>query len=202
MNHHLIYNLWAKIAQARIRYYNATAEKSGAVLAQVFSGFILTYHSRNPKRDITLFMQIHFADSRRDMQKKRGINYTDCIGGAHPSAVIVSFVPPGGYPFSFRASRGPLRHLHYRLNGFLRQALTCPLHYRQADGNRSVHVFATRKRSEELDAKIHDRGFGNGESRFPTWCNDHHRRGSVSVALQVANLSVTEAGAQPALYAK
>ena len=194
MNHHLVYNLWAKIAQARIRYYNATAEKSGAVLAQVFSGFILTYHSRNPKRNITLFMQIHFADSRRDMRNKRGITYTDCIGGGHPSAVIVSFVPPGGYPFPFRASRGPLRHLHYRLNGFLRQALNCPLPYRQADGTIGRFTFSPRAKDQKnWTLRSMTVGLETQNRDFRPGVTNHRQQGSVSVALQVANLSITTA---------
>ncbi|MGC9261647.1 MAG: hypothetical protein ACP5I8_16405 [Phycisphaerae bacterium] len=192
MNHHLVYNFWAKIAQARIHYYNTTAEKSGAVLAQVFSGFILKFHSRNPGHRITLFMQIHLADSRNWMGRTGGI--TDEQGAWTPAGAVLDFdlAPPGGYPFRFRSDRGPLHYLRYNLGLFLREVLAAkPPPCRQAGGTYYRLRFAGqvqnlknwRLTSMYVGLETENRDYRPG-------ARDHRPQGSVSVALQLAGLSV------------
>ena len=209
MNHPIIYNLWAKISQAHIRYYNSIAEKSGAVLAQVFTGFIFTMHSPHPADRITLFLQIPLTDSRNGkfwsqrMSSADGVTYQHCDSGKNGTVIIENIVPPGGCPLPFRAQRGPLQHLHYRLNTFLRAVLAHPLMFRNSHGdmqrlvytNQAHHLRNWTLNSIYVGLETENRDFRPGVT-------DHHSQGTVSVALQVANLSVMTKAAQLAHHAK
>ncbi len=192
MNHPIVYNIWAKISQAHILYYNAKAEKSGAVLAQVFSGFILKFHSRNPGRRMTLFMQIHMADSRSWMGKMGGITDEQASWSPAGAVLIVDIAPLGGYPFRFRADGGPLHHLHYNLGEFLRRILGArPPLCRQTDGPVHRLRFTNRvKRLKNWTLTSMYVGLETENRDCRKGSLNHAPQGTVSVALQVAGLSV------------
>ena len=196
MNHPIIYSLWAKIAQAHVRYYNPGAARSGAVVAQVFSGFILKFHSHNPRHRITLFMQIHMADSRSWLGRTGGI--TDKQGTWSPAGAVLDFdlAPPGGDPFRFRPDRGPLHYLRYNLRPFLEEVLSAkPPLCQQADGRDHHLTFMGRVRNLknwtltsvyvglETENRISRPGISN-----------HGPQGTVSVALQLMGLRVISDG--------
>ncbi|MGC8625667.1 MAG: hypothetical protein ACP5VQ_10460 [Phycisphaerae bacterium] len=209
MNHPIIYNLWAKISQAHISYYNSTAEKSGAVLAQVFTGFILSVQSSHPADRLTMFLQIPLADSRNGkFWSKRpsgasGVTYQHCVSGKSGTVIIENIAPPGGCPLPFRAQRGPLHHLHYRLNTFLRAVLAHPPMFRNSHGDMQRLVYTNHAHnlrnwilnSIYIGLETENRDYRKGVT-------DHHPQGTVSVALQVANLSVMTKAAQLAHHAK
>lgn len=192
MNRPVVYNLWAKISQAHISYNNSSAEKSGAVLAQVFSGFILKFHSRNPRRRITLFMQIHMADSRPWMGKTGGITDEQCTWTPAGAVLIADIAPPGGYPFHFRSDGGPLHHLHYLLNGFLREILAAqPPLCRRTDG--SVHDLKFTNRMTNLKNWTLNSVYVGLETEnrdYRPGVRDHQPQGSVEAGLQLSDLSV------------
>ncbi len=196
MNHPMIYSLGAKISQAHIRYYQAGAEKSGAVLAQVFSGFILSVRSSDPAHRITLFLQVPLADSRNGRfgapySGPGGICYQDCVSGKNGAVIIENIAPRGGCPLPFRPQRGPLRHFHYRLNDFLRTVLTHPPMFRNAHGHwqrfRYTHQ-AKQLKNWTLNSMYV--GLETENKDFRTGVTNHRPQGSVSVALQVANIRV------------
>ncbi len=201
MNHPIIYNLWAKISQAHIRYYNSSAEKSGAVLAQVFTGFIFSVPSVHPADRITLFLQIPLADSRdgkfggAPYGGRGGITYQLCDSGKNGTVITENIAAPGGCPLPFRPQRGPLRHFRYRLNSFLREALANPPMFRNSRGKMQRLVYtshAKNMKSWELASMYV--GLETENSDFRRGVTNHRPQGSVSVALQVANLRVmTEA---------
>ncbi len=204
MNRPIIYSLWAKISQARIRYYNSNAERSGAVLAQVFSGFILKYHSHNPRHRITLFMQIHMADSRSWLGRKGGI--TDKQGTWSPAGAVLDFdiAPPGGYPFRFRPYHGPLHYLRYNLCLFLREVLvTKPPLCIQADGL-DHHLMFTGRVQNLKNWTLTSMYVGlETENRIcRPGVSNHNPQGTVSVALQVANVRVMTEPSRAARHAK
>jgi hypothetical protein len=199
MNHPVVYNLRAKISQAHIRYYNSSAEKSGAVLAQVFSGFILKFHSRNPRQRITLFMQIHMADSRPWMGTTGEITDEQCTWNPAGAVLIADLAPPGGYPFHFRPDGGPLHHLHYLLNGFLSKILAAPPPLcRRTDG--SVHHLKFTNRMKNLKNWTLNSMYVGLETEnrdYRPGVRDHQPQGTVSVGLQVSDLSVVSEVARP-----
>jgi hypothetical protein len=197
MNHPIIYNLWAKISQAHIKYYNASAEKSGAVLAQVFTGFIFSMQSPRPADRITLFLQLPLADSRDGkfggarFGGPGGITYQHCVSGKNGTVIIENIAPPGGCPLPFRAQPGSLRHLHYDLNRFLRQVLAHPLTFRRPDGSLHRLMYtppAKHLRNWTLNSIYV--GLETENRDFRPGITDHRAQGTVSVALQVASLSV------------
>ena len=204
MNHPIIYSLWAKIAQAHVRYYNPGAARSGAVVAQVFSGFILKFHSHNPRHRITLFMQIHMADSRSWLGRTGGI--TDKQGTWSPAGAVLDFdiVPPGGYPFRFRRDRGPLHYLRYNLHSFLEEVLSAkPPLCRQA-GERGHHLAFTgrvRNLKHWTLASIYV-GLETENRISRPGISNHDPQGAVSVALQLAGLRVITAARRPSHRAK
>ncbi len=220
MNHSIVYNLWAKISQADVKYYNANAARNGAVLAMAFSGFILKFQGKNPGQTITLFMQIHLTDSRPWVRRKGGITYEQCASTPTGVVLIADIAPPGGEPFRFRTDSGPLHHLHYRLNSFLREVLDSKLPHCQAAAGTAlalIHhsMFTKRVRNLEdwtLDSMfvgletencdyrpVVQRHFSQkavGEGRIPSLVRPagdlfgHRPQGSVCVALQIAGVSV------------
>ncbi|MGC9260941.1 MAG: hypothetical protein ACP5I8_12830 [Phycisphaerae bacterium] len=115
MNHPIGYNLSAKISEAYATYDNPQAVTNGAVLAQVFSGFIL----QNANQGLTVFMQIMLADSRDGTGGNGGITYLSQSGNTY----IVDITPPGGNPLAFQTDVGPLQYLSYQLNPFFSEFL-------------------------------------------------------------------------------
>lgn len=197
MNHPIIYNLWAKISQAHIKYYNASAEKSGAVLAQVFTGFIFSMRSPHPAERITLFLQLPLADSRdgkfggAQFGGPGGITYQHCVSGKNGTVIIENIAPRGGCPLPFRAQSGPLRHLHYDLAMFLRQVLAHAPIYRKPNGVMHQLVYSDQaKNLKNWTINSMYIGLETENRDFRPGVTDHRAQGTVSVALQVENLSV------------
>ena len=198
MNHPLIYNLWAKIAQANIHYDNPQDARNGAVihngvvLAQILSGFILQCQSPNPADRITLFLQIPLSDSRSGPSKlKGGVTYKQGSCGAGGISICENITPPGGCPLPFHSQRGPLRHLRFNLNEFLRKVLANPPIVAESGGTAHRLVYTDRQKhlknwtlgSMYVGLETENRDYWPGTT-------DHHPQGSVSVALQIAGLSV------------
>ena len=209
MNHPVVYNLWAKLSQAHIKYYNAGAEKSGAVLAQVFTGFIFSMRSPHPADQITLFLQLPLADSRDDtlggkpLDGTGGVTYQHCDSGKNGTVIIENITPRGGCPLLFRAQRGPLRHLHYRLDKFLSAVLAHPPMFRNSLGNTQRLAYSNQARNLKnwtLDSMYV--GLETQNRDYRPGVTNHAPQGTVSVALQVANLSVMTEAAQLAHHAK
>ncbi len=192
MNQPIIYQLRAKISQAHIQYYNSDAKANGAVLAQVFSGFILQCHSTNPRKRITFFLQIPLCDSREGRTRGTGgITYSHCVRGADGSVIIENITPAGGYPLPFHSQRGPLRHLTYKLNGFLRQVLAHPPTFRESNG--AVHRLVYTAREKNLKNWTLNSMYVGLETEnrdFRPSSPNHAPQGTVTVALQLAGLSV------------
>lgn len=209
MNHPIIYNLWAKISQANIEYYNAGAEKSGAVLAQVFTGFIFSMQSLHPADRITLFLQLPLADSRNGkfggakFGGPGGVTYQHCVSEKNGTVIIENIAPPGGCPLPFRAQHGPLQHLHYRLNTFLRAVLAHPPMFRNSYGN--THRLAYTSHAQNMKNWTINSMYVGLETQirdFRLGVTNHHPQGTVAVALQVANVRVMAEAAQVGHHAK
>ncbi len=209
MNHPIIYKLWAKISQAHIKYFNASAEKSGAVLAQVFSGFILSVRSPDPAHRLTLYLQVPLADSRGGQFGSPacggpgGISYQNCVSGKNGTVIIENIAPPGGCPLPFQPQRGPLRHFHYRLNDFLHTVLTHPPRFRNVHGHWRRFMYTLQDKQLKnwtLDSMYV--GLETENKDFRTGVTNHRPQGTVSVALQVANVRVLEQSQGDTRHAK
>jgi hypothetical protein len=175
MNHPIIYSLYAKIAKASVTYDDPQAMTNGAVLAQVFTGFILKFYSPDPSQNITLFMQIHMADSRGP--ETGGIFDEQARSGSSGVVYTVDFVPPGGNPLAFATDNGPLHYLSYEINPFLTQFLAHPL------ASAPLSVGAENPANWSLNSMYLGLETENSIAGGAP-------QGSVSVGLQVSDLSV------------
>ena len=125
------------------------------------------------------------------------------LSGKNGTVIIENIAPPGGCPLPFRAQRGSLRHLHYDLTVSLRQALSHAPIYRKPDG--AMHRFVYTHQAKNLkDWTINSMYVGlETENRdFRHGARNHRPQGTVSVALQVANLRVMTEARQASHHAK
>ncbi len=165
MNNPIIYNLYAKIAEASVTYDNPQAMTNGAVVAQVFSGFIL----QNASQGLTVFMQIHMADSRAGYGTKSGITDLQQSGNTY----LVDIAPPGGDPLAFQTDNGALHYLSYQLNPFFSEFLAAES-FKTAASNPANWTLNSMYVGLETENSI----------------SGGAPQGAVSVGLQIAGLSV------------
>ena len=165
MNNPVFYSLYAKISEASVTYDSSAAMTNGAVLAQVFSGFIL----KDSSQGLTAFMQIHMADSRSGYGTKGGITDLQQSGNTY----IVDIAPPGGDPFAFQTDNGPLHYLFYQLNPFFSEFLAA-----ESFGSAASNPANWSLNSMYVGLETENSISGGAA------------QGSVSVGLQIAGLNV------------
>ena len=165
LNNPVFYSVYAKIAEASVTYDSPQAMTNGAVVAQVFSGFIL----QNASQGLTVFMQIHMADSRSGYGTNGGITDLQRSGDTY----IVDIVPPGGNPFAFQTNNGPLQYLHYQLNPFFSEFLAA-----ESFGSSASNPANWSLKSMYIGLETENSISGGAP------------QGSVSVGLQIAGLTV------------
>ncbi|MHB1768320.1 MAG: PEP-CTERM sorting domain-containing protein [Phycisphaerae bacterium] len=165
MNHPIGYNAYAKISEASATYNNPQAMTNGAVLAQVFSGFIL----QDSNQGLTVFMQIMLADSRGGTGGNGGITYLSQSGNTY----VVDIAPPGGNPLAFQTDNGPLHYLSYQLNPFFSEFLAA-----ESFGSAASNPANWSLNSMYVGLETENSISGGAP------------QGSVSVGLQIAGLTV------------
>lgn len=185
LNRKMEYSLDAKLAQAAIAYDTPTAKKTGAVLASVFSGFVIQFPSPQNQQPSTLFLQIPHASSRGIS----GGDYRSCnISDGHMTIIFATELARDPR-LPFTSDNGPLEHLSYSVNRYICNLITHPLACTKSDGSRSSVTLANDLHNFD-DWRL--KGFYIGDETeakdLRPQSTDQRSQGSVSVALQLSQL--------------
>ncbi len=181
------YALSARISRAEAAYWTATAEASGAVMGQVFSGFVLRFADPQSPRRINMFLQIPIAASRPGHG-----SYRSCNAGAEIVGVTANESLDRDPPLAFAADPGPLRPLRLRLNDYVCAVITHPAACAQPGGRstqlgafarvRDLHNWRLQAMYVGLETQARDLRPG-AVTAVP--------QGSVAVGVQLSGLSIT-----------
>ncbi len=119
----ITYQIDARITQADIAYFNSTAASNGAVLAQVFTGFVATFNAPSTATynstlpTWTAFIQIPISASGGGAS---GALYDNVQGPSSGGGVITySHLLPGESALAYEADSGSQHSLSYSLNAHL-----------------------------------------------------------------------------------
>ncbi len=163
-----------------------TAVQSGAVLAQVISGFTLLFTDPKTNAKTTVFMQIEHANSRNNFGDYRG-----CYPHGNNTEITIDKVFDDEYRMSFVASAGAPTHATYNLNRHLCALITEPLSCRQPDGSTKPFVFpeeARDLRNWRLTSMYTGLETEDRDARAPV--STPTKQGDVNVGFQISNLRV------------
>jgi hypothetical protein len=185
LEHELIYEIDTKLSRASV---NATvaAQKSGVVLAQVFSGFVIHFPEPDGKTISTLFLQLPIARSIPSPNEYRSCTMEN---GRHNIIFGALAEPTTSLPFA--VDEGPLRHLRFDINSYICKLISRPL---------ICTASTSEKTSWQLPASatgFHDWKIVNMYVGLETETQDlraqsatKESQGQVEVALQLADLKV------------
>jgi hypothetical protein len=120
LDHEINYDFYAKISRATIEA-EPLPQKTGAVAAQVFTGFVVQFPENNTEGFSTLFLQLPISQSMSS-----GVEYRSCASHAQLHTLIVDPLLPNSSELPFRGSSGPLKPIHVTLNGYLCELLLVP----------------------------------------------------------------------------
>lgn len=119
----ITYTVDARIAQASIAYFNSTAAATGAVLAQVFTGFVATFNAPTSATydsslpTWTAFLQIPISVSGTATPGALYDNVEPSSTGG--GTIIYSHLLPGESALAYQTDSGDLHTLSYNLNAHL-----------------------------------------------------------------------------------
>jgi hypothetical protein len=186
LNHELLYEMDAKLSKASI---DATlpAQESGAVLAQVFAGFVIHFPEADGKNISALFLQLPIARSIAPVNE-----YRLCTSDNGRRTIILTVLPETTPYLPFRIDKGPLSHLRFNINSYICELISHPVTCMDSSG---------RKASWSLPGSVttfQDWTILNMYVGLETEAQDLRPQsltkgpqGNVEVALQLSNLSVT-----------
>jgi len=186
LDHELLFEVDARITRASVKARLA-AQQQGAVLAQVFSGFVIQFPDLDGKTLSTLFLQLPIARSIPALSE-----YRSCASGAKRRTIIFGALPKAASYLPFEVDRAPLKHLRYNINSYICELLTRPIMCTDSTGHKanwSVPGGAIGFRDWKiikmyigLETEIQDIR-PRSDMKGP--------QGQVEVALQLGNLRVT-----------
>jgi hypothetical protein len=181
----ITYSVDLKISRAEVSYTTPDAEKSGAVLGQVFTGFSIDFKDPGTGRRQHLFLQIPITHSRN-----RSNNHAWYIflptKSALPNLLFSPALMPGESTLPFAADPGPLHSFHYLLNRYVAQVVAHPYRWkgRLVDWPAAAHDF----RNWILGGMYI--GLETEATDLRPSSTDPSPQGSVKVGLQLSNLRV------------
>ena len=117
------YTLQARVSRASATYDTAQAEASGAVLAQIFSGFGLTFHDPAGAATQFVFLQLPLSSSR-PVSRARNVICTLDAGGPH--LLFAPSLHRGETVLPFRPAGPGMATLRYELQDYVRELVSEP----------------------------------------------------------------------------
>ncbi len=129
----ITYSVSLRLPRANVSFATPAAHINGAVLAQVFSGFIFRVQPRESRKVVTVFLQILHASSRN-----RPSGYYSCSYNDNGAVILDGRNLPEDLQLPFAPSRGPLQRLHYLLNTRICALLRGPLPCTDQKGRQSA----------------------------------------------------------------
>jgi hypothetical protein len=192
------YRLDAKITQASVAYANPMARSGGAVLAQVFTGFIVQYPDRQSGKPSTIFLQIPHASSRNTPGQHEPGEYRSCRASGGAKTIIYGANLSEEASLSFAAATGPLSHLHYSVNQYLCALIKRPVVCRSTDGAQTPVKLLDRLNSfADWTIRGIYVGLETQNRDLRAQSQSAGPQGNVSVGLQVSALHVLQHPGRP-----
>jgi hypothetical protein len=188
LDHAIDYQLDAKLSEAEADYMTSTAKASGAVLAQVFTGFIIRFPNPQTGVDSTLFLQISHAASRHD------IEYRGCNASGAGLTITYGNVLPGDATLPYAATKGPMNHLNYSINRYLCDLAERPLTCTDVGSEQSsiVTLLSGVPDFRRWTLRSIYIGLETENKDVRPQSGNRERQGDVAVALQLSKLHVRE----------
>jgi hypothetical protein len=121
LGHELIYEMDAKISKASVEA-SLAAQKSGAVLAQVFAGFVIHFPEQDSKAISTLFLQIPISRSIESPNE-----YRSCTTDKGHRSLIFGALPNTNSYLPFSPDKGPQKHLRFNVTAYICKLISQPL---------------------------------------------------------------------------
>jgi hypothetical protein len=188
LDHEINYQLNAKLSDAEAEYRTPTAKASGAVLAQIFTGFIIRFPNPRNGADSTLFLQISHAAS------KQIADYRACSTSGAGLTIIYGNTLPGDATLRYSSNKGPMKHLDYSLNKYLCDLIDRPL---KCTGGSNEQAAAVTLAGEVRDFRRWKLlsiyvGLETEAKDVRPQSTNRERQGDVAVAMQLSALHVRE----------
>jgi hypothetical protein len=196
-DHQLNFSMQAKISRADATYDNPAAISNGAVLAQVGMAFIISFPSPVNNAPSTLFLQISLAHSGK--KAVAGLPGTAPFRAActlfnNGSLGIFTVGTLSGLtPLQFKTDNGPLHDISINLNDYINRLFRKPL----SCGVKGGPAQTVAVNTIDLSQVVLKNAFIGPETEIA----DHRKtstflgpQGSIDMAIQVSNLTITEDG--------
>lgn len=184
-DHEINYSVDLKLSQAEINCLTPTAKASGAVLGQVFSGFGINFLNPTTHEHQFVFLQIPVSNSRSTSYKGNYIFLP--TKGQRPNLLYSAALLSGETTLPFAPDSGPLHSCRYLLNRYIAQVIARPYKWngQMVDWPPEAHDFHNWWLAGMYI------GLETQATDLRPKSTNHDKQGSVKVALQIANLSVT-----------
>jgi hypothetical protein len=131
LDHELIYEMDAKISKASVEA-SLSAQKSGAVLAQVFAGFVIHFPELDGKTISTLFLQLPIARSIASPNE-----YRSCTSDKGHRSIIFGALPDTNSYLPFAADKGPPKQLRSDINSYICKLISGPVNCTDSTGQKT-----------------------------------------------------------------
>jgi hypothetical protein len=186
LDHELLYEMDAKLSKASVRA-GLPAQESGAVLAQVFAGFIIHFPEQDGKAISTLFLQLPIARSFPATNE-----YRSCTSDNGHRNIIFGALPKADSYLPFAVDKGPPRHLRYNINSYICEFISRPVTCTDSTGRKTIWSLpATITGFRDWRILNMYVGLETEAQDFRPGSPTRDPKGKVEVALQLADLKVT-----------
>ncbi len=195
LGHAVTYSIDAKLSKAVVSGSDA-AQKSGALLASVFTGFVVQFLEPGSSfQNSTVFLQIPFG--RFTDPQPRDFRCM-CSAGEGRHTILFSGKQPGDPKLPFVTDTGQLRHLTFSITDYLKELVSTPITCAAKDGTRSQWPIPASVTSFK-DWKITGMYIGlESENRDErTSSKNQSVQGQIETGLQFSNLQVTQDATKP-----
>jgi len=187
LDHAVKYSIDAKLSKAVI-HASAEVQKSGTVLASVFTGFVIQFPEPGSHQLSTIFLQIPFSASQT-----RSHDFRLCSTAEGRRTIIFSSKQAGDPKLPFKTDTGQLQHIQYSVADSLKELVSAPFPCVAKDGTRSqwsVPASVTSFRDWKITGMYIGLESENRDERSSS--KDQNDQGQIEVGLQFSNLSVTQ----------
>jgi hypothetical protein len=186
LDYELRYEMNAKLSKASV-HASLPAQKGGAVLAQVFAGFIIHFPEQDGKEISTLFLQLPIARSIPSPNE-----YRFCTSDKGHRNITFGALPKTDSYLPFAVDNGPLRQLQFNINSYICELISQPVTCTDSAGQKtSWSLPATVTGFQDWRILSMYVGLETEAQDLRPQSRTKDPEGRVEVALQLADLKVT-----------
>jgi hypothetical protein len=186
LDYELLYEMDAKLSKASV-HASLPAQEGGAVLAQVFAGFIIHFPEQDGKELSTLFLQLPIARSIPSPNE-----YRFCTSDKGHRNITFGASPKTDSYLPFAVDNGPLRQLRFNINSYICELISRPVTCTDSAGQKtSWSLPATATGFQDWRILSMYVGLETEAQDLRPQSRTKDPEGKVEVALQLADLKVT-----------